>query len=59
MEEKNIDLPKKNISGSPDIQKELLAIGGKIQVPCLVINGEPLYESDDIIQWLTENWSNT
>ena len=34
------------------IQVELVTIGGKKQVPCLVTNGEPLYESMDIIQHL-------
>ena len=33
----------------------LTQIGGKAQAPCLVIDGKPLYESDDIIQWLGEN----
>ena len=26
--------------------------GGKEQVPCLFIDGKPLYESSDIINWL-------
>lgn len=30
----------------------LIAHGGKEQVPCLFIDGKPLYESDDIIAWL-------
>ena len=33
-------------------QNDLVRIGGKKQVPCLVINGKPLYESDDIIAYL-------
>jgi len=32
--------------------KELVEVGGKRQVPCLVIKGEALYESDDIIKYL-------
>ena len=35
---------------------ELIKIGGKKQVPCLMINGKALYESDDIINWLKKNW---
>lgn len=31
---------------------ELIRVGGKEQVPCLFIDGKPLYESDDIIAWL-------
>ena len=33
----------------------LIRIGGKRQVPCLFIDGKPLYESADIIKWLAEN----
>ena len=32
--------------------EELTEIGGKLQVPCLLIDGEPMYESMDIIEWL-------
>lgn len=31
---------------------DLLALGGKVQSPCLVVDGAPLYESDDIIAYL-------
>lgn len=31
---------------------DLVRIGGKLQSPCLVIDGEPMYESDDIIAYL-------
>lgn len=35
--------------------KELLRINhGNRQVPCLVVNGEPMLESDDIIEFLAE-----
>lgn len=33
-------------------REDLIALGGKSQVPCLVIDGTPLYESDDIIDYL-------
>jgi len=32
----------------------LSSLGGKAQVPCLIINGVPLYESDDIITWFKD-----
>ena len=31
------------------------AKGGKRQVPCLFIDGKPLYESSDIIAWFEQN----
>ncbi|MBR0411145.1 MAG: glutathione S-transferase N-terminal domain-containing protein [Eubacterium sp.] len=33
----------------------LKLVGGKEQVPCLFIDGKPLYESDDIVMWLREH----
>src|SRR5688572_17829157 len=34
---------------------ELIKRGGDDQVPCLFIDGKPMYESADIIAWLEEN----
>ena len=31
---------------------DLRAIGGKVQSPCLIIDGKAMYESDDIIAYL-------
>ena len=53
--ENSIDVPERNISVDPDAEQTLIATGGKRQVPCLFIDGKPLYESDDIISWLREN----
>ena len=36
----------------PGARDELIARGGKAQVPCLFIDGAPLYESDDIVAWI-------
>ena len=33
----------------------LIEKGGKNQVPCLFIDGKPLYESDDIIAYIKEH----
>ncbi len=38
-----------------EIARELEEQGGKKQVPCLMINGSPLYESAEIIDWLENN----
>jgi len=32
--------------------KELAERGGRNQVPCLFVDGEPMYESADISEWL-------
>ena len=54
MAQNNIQLPLKDIS-QEDNRAELLKIGGMQQIPCLVIDGQAMYESDDIIEWLKEN----
>ena len=55
IEEHGILLEKKDIHESDEIKQELISIGSKSQVPCLVIDGKPLYESADIIEWLQTN----
>ena len=42
----------KNIHADAEADATLVRVGGKHQVPCLFIDGEPLYESLDIIDWL-------
>ncbi|MDR2196626.1 MAG: glutathione S-transferase N-terminal domain-containing protein [Coriobacteriales bacterium] len=41
----------------PANREHLLAVGKKNQVPCLFIDGAPLYESDDIIAYLRERFA--
>ena len=36
-------------------QEKLAELTGKSQVPCLVIDGKPMLESRDIVQWLQQN----
>ncbi len=50
-------IPLKDIQANPTYREELKKIGGKTQVPCLVIDGRALYESMDIIHWLKKNWT--
>ena len=55
MSENNLELELKNIGDSQENKDTLKEVGGKMQVPCLFIDGKPMYESDDIIQWLGQN----
>jgi len=41
-----------DIGENPEAGRRLIEIGGKRQVPCLLIDGKPKYESQDIITWL-------
>ena len=56
MEENNINIPLVNINEDKKAMLELMEKGGKRQVPCLYHDGEYLYESDDIITFLKENY---
>ena len=51
LKQNNITVPLKDVSAEERTKQELIQIGGKSQVPCLVIDGKALYESDDIIKW--------
>ena len=33
-------------------REDLVALGGKAQVPCLVVDGKPMYESMDIVNYI-------
>lgn len=55
MDRNNIKVEMMDIKGDPKNQKDLIEIGGMDQVPMLLIDGKPLYESDDIIQWFKDN----
>ena len=51
----DLEIPMRDIQTESGARDELVAIGGNGQVPCLVIDGKPLYESADIVRWLEEN----
>jgi glutathione S-transferase len=52
LKEINKTVALKSVAGNKQARDELKEKGGKAQVPCLFIDEYPLYESDDIIQWL-------
>ncbi|MBR3690021.1 MAG: glutaredoxin [Eggerthellaceae bacterium] len=56
MEDAGITMEMRNIA-QPEYAAELVAIGGKRQVPCLVIDGKAMYESADIIAYLKKNYA--
>ena len=55
IKDNKIVLPVKDILADPKNLEKLIKVGGKQQVPCLFIDGHPMYESDDIIFWLKNN----
>lgn len=48
LKELSLELEYRDTRQNSEHRQELLRIGGKTQVPCLLINGQPLYESADI-----------
>lgn len=55
MKENNIKISLKDINQEAHRQT-LIKVGGKQQIPCLFIDGKPMYESNDIINWLKQNY---
>lgn len=53
---RNIEIEEKDTSADPGAREELVKLTGRGQVPCLVIDGKPLLESNDIIQWFEDNY---
>jgi len=51
----DLEIPMRDIQSEPGARDDLLEIGGKAQVPCLVIDGKPLYESSDVVRWLEKS----
>ena len=49
------DIEMHDINRSMEDRERLIRDGGKLQVPCLFIDGKPLYESDDTVAWLRAN----
>ena len=49
------DIEYHDIHKNEEDRLRLVQVGGKEQVPCLFIDGKPLYESDDIIDFLKKN----
>ncbi len=55
MEEHGITMTMHCLQTEEGAEQRLVELGGKAQVPCLIIDGKALYESDDIIAYLAEN----
>lgn len=49
------DVVVHNIDEDEEQKTRLVQVGGMMQVPCLFIDGKPLYESGDIVKWLIAN----
>lgn len=52
IEQVNLEITMHDISEDHKDRETLLKVGGKGQVPCLFIDGKPMYESSHIIDYL-------
>ena len=48
-----LEFPVHDVRESTEVRAALLEATGRTQVPCLFVDGVPLLESLDIIDWLT------
>jgi glutaredoxin len=55
LKQAGITIPMKNVNADPEAKEELQKLGGYMIVPCLIVNGNPIYDSSKIIDWLSEN----
>ena len=46
-------LPMKNVADDPEAKGDLKRVGGRLEVPCLVIDGKAYYTADTVIDWLS------
>jgi glutaredoxin 3 len=44
-----------DVSKSDEAKKNLGEKGGNMLVPCLFVDGKPLYDDDEIIKWIDSN----
>ena len=58
LQDNNFDIELIELNKVNESREFLKEHGRKVQVPCLFIDGEPLYESDDIIEWFKNNLEN-
>ena len=53
LKDKDFDVEIKHINEAEN-RERLIEVGGKTQVPALFVDGEPMYESSDIVQWFKD-----
>ncbi len=55
VDELGLKVDCKDLDEDEGNRSQLLADTGRQTVPCLYIDGKPMFESDDIIEWLRQN----
>ncbi|RAP34211.1 glutaredoxin [Candidatus Marinamargulisbacteria bacterium SCGC AG-439-L15] len=52
LEEHSLEIPMEEPFNDPKEFQSFMDLTGGTQVPCLMINGEPMRESEDIVVWI-------
>ncbi|MBS0649150.1 MAG: glutaredoxin [Verrucomicrobia bacterium] len=55
LQQHSLTIPLKNVLGDQEAKDELVKYGGYLIVPCLVVNGNAIYDAQNIIDWLSQN----
>ncbi len=55
MKEHDIHIPLKDVTKDPLAREELKKYGGHLIVPCLLVDHTPIYNANDIIEWLANH----
>jgi len=45
-------VPLKNVTEDAAAKEELARLAGKDQAPCMIVDGKPMFEADDIVRYL-------
>jgi hypothetical protein len=51
-------LPLRNVSEDPQARQDLVRLAGKDQAPCLILEGKPIQDSDEIVGYLVRSATN-
>jgi glutaredoxin 2 len=52
IDELGITVEMRDTRRDPEARRQAVQLGGRTQVPMLLVNGEPMYESSDIVHYL-------
>jgi glutaredoxin 3 len=52
----NVDIELRDTKKVSHWRRDLKRRTGRTQVPCLFIDGQPMFESNDIVSWLNNNY---
>lgn len=51
----DLSIPLKDVTKSSVAKEELRETGGHLIVPCLIVNGSPIYNDHAIIEWMSDH----